>query len=64
MDSEKTQRSQKKEKVGANLEAEFVPMETTKKKANKNVVVMEKTACAFVLDLKKKVLDHLEANSR
>ena len=35
MDSEKTQRSQKKEKVGA-----------------------------FVPDLKKKVLDHLEANSR
>ena len=45
-------------------EAEFVPMETTKKKANKNVVVMEKTACAFEPDLKKKVLDHLEANSR
>ena len=45
MDSEKTQRSQKKEKVGANLEAEFVPMETTKKKANKNVVVMEDSMC-------------------
>ena len=60
MDSEKRQRVQKKELIGDTLEAEDLPLEHTIKKNNKNVTVIKKTPCAYVRDLKEKVMAYVE----
>ena len=64
MDSEKKQREQKKNMVGENLAGEFVPMEHHERQGNKTVTVMKQTPYAYVIDLKKKVLDFVEQSFR
>lgn len=63
MDSEKKQRSQKKEQIGDTIETELLPIEHTEKRGNKVVTVIKETAVAFVGNLKDKVLSFLDANS-
>jgi len=47
-----------------NLTGEFVPMEHLEKHGNKIVTVMKMTPYAYVIDVKKKVLDFVEGSSR
>ena len=60
MDSEKKQRVKKKELIGDNLDAENILLEHTVKKDNKNVTVVKPTACAYVVDLKEKIMSQVE----
>ena len=64
MDSEKRQRIQKKELIGENLEGEDLPLEHTQRKDNKNVIIIKQTACAYVRDLKEKVISYIEDLSK
>lgn len=60
MESEKRQRIQKKELIGENLEAEDLPLEHTQRKDNKNVTIIQQTACTYLRDLKEKVISYIE----
>lgn len=56
MDSETQQRIEKRELLGKNLEAEDLPLKHTQREDNKNVTIIKQTACAYVCDLKEKVM--------
>lgn len=64
MDSEKRQRVQKKELIGDTLEAQDLPLEHMTKKNNKNVIVLKKTPCAYVSDLKEKLIAYFDDLSK
>lgn len=63
MESEKSQRAQKKEQIGDNLDVEMMPMEHTKKEGTKQVTVIKQTPVAYVVDLKQKITDFVHQNS-